>query len=62
MSEELSLQELKSYLWESVSILRGSIGAADFKNCIGHHYRNRDVYGSIVMTSNGEAYELQFER
>jgi len=27
MSNELTLQELKSYLWESANILRGSIGA-----------------------------------
>jgi len=34
MLEELTLQELKSYLWESANILRGSIDAADFKNYI----------------------------
>ena len=34
MSEELSLQDLKSYLWESANILRGSIDSGDFKNYI----------------------------
>ena len=34
MPAELTLQELKSSLWESANILRGSIDAADFKNYI----------------------------
>ena len=34
MSEELTLQKLKSYLWESANILRGSIDSGDFKNYI----------------------------
>jgi type I restriction enzyme M protein len=34
MPKELTLQDLKSYLWESANILRGSIDSGDFKNYI----------------------------
>ena len=34
MSEALTLQQLKSYLWESANILRGSIDSSDYKNYI----------------------------
>ncbi len=32
--DKLSLDALKSHLWESANILRGSIDAADYKNYI----------------------------
>jgi type I restriction enzyme M protein len=34
MPQEMTLQQLKSYLWESANILRGSIDSGDFKNYI----------------------------
>ena len=34
MSEALTLQQLKSHLWESANILRGSIDSSDYKNYI----------------------------
>lgn len=34
MSEVLTLQQLKSHLWESANILRGSIDSSDYKNFI----------------------------
>ena len=34
MSNTLTLQQLKSHLWESANILRGSIDSGDFKNYI----------------------------
>jgi len=34
MSEVLTLQQLKSHLWESANILRGSIDSSDYKNYI----------------------------
>ena len=34
MAEALTLQQLKSHLWESANILRGSIDSSDYKNYI----------------------------
>jgi type I restriction enzyme M protein len=34
MKEKLTLQELKSHLWGSANLLRGSIDSSDFKNYI----------------------------
>ena len=34
MTEKLTLQELKSHLWQSANLLRGSIDSSDFKNYI----------------------------
>lgn len=34
MSEALTLQQIKSHLWESANILRGSIDSSDYKNFI----------------------------
>ncbi len=34
MTNKLTLQQLKTHLWESANILRGSIDSADFKNYI----------------------------
>ncbi len=52
MSEELSLQELKSYLWESANILRGSIDAADFKNYI---------LGMLFFKRLSDVYDEEYE-
>ncbi len=54
MSEELTLQKLKSYLWESAKILRGSIDSGDFKNYIlGILFFKRlsDVYDEAFLVS-----------
>lgn len=34
MSNVITLQELKSHLWESANILRGTIDSSDYKNYI----------------------------
>ncbi|MCD6585430.1 MAG: type I restriction-modification system subunit M N-terminal domain-containing protein [Desulfobacteraceae bacterium] len=34
MTEKLTLQQLKSHLWQSANLLRGSIDSSDFKNYI----------------------------
>lgn len=34
MAQQLSLETLESWLWESANILRGSIDSSDFKNYI----------------------------
>ncbi len=34
MSNVITLQQLKSHLWESANILRGSIDSSDYKNYI----------------------------
>ncbi|WP_233203157.1 type I restriction-modification system subunit M N-terminal domain-containing protein [Chitinimonas sp. BJB300] len=34
MSNQLTLEALESWLWESANILRGSIDSSDFKNYI----------------------------
>ena len=52
MSEELTLQELKSYLWESANILRGSIDAADFKNYI---------LGMLFFKRLSDVYDEEYE-
>jgi len=52
MSEKLSLQQLKSYLWESANILRGSIDAADFKNYI---------LGMLFFKRLSDVYDEEYE-
>ncbi len=52
MPEELTLQELKSYLWESANILRGSIDAADFKNYI---------LGMLFFKRLSDVYDEEYE-
>ncbi|MBT9141917.1 MAG: hypothetical protein DDT32_00652 [Syntrophomonadaceae bacterium] len=52
MSQELTLQELKSYLWESANILRGSIDAADFKNYI---------LGMLFFKRLSDVYDEEYE-
>jgi type I restriction enzyme M protein len=47
MSNTITVQQLKSYLWESANILRGSIDSGDFKNYILRllfYKRLNDVY------------------
>ena len=34
MANQLTLETLESWLWESANILRGSIDSSDFKNYI----------------------------
>ena len=34
MANQLTLEALESWLWESANILRGSIDSSDFKNYI----------------------------
>ena len=53
MPEELTLQKLKSYLWESANILRGSIDAADFKNYI---------LGMLFFKRLSDVYDEEYER
>ena len=53
MSKELNLQELKSYLWESANILRGSIDAADFKNYI---------LGMLFFKRLSDVYDEEYEK
>ena len=53
MSKELTLQELKSYLWESANILRGSIDAADFKNYI---------LGMLFFKRLSDVYDEEYEK
>jgi len=52
MPKELTLQELKSYLWESANILRGSIDAADFKNYI---------LGMLFFKRLSDVYDEEYE-
>ena len=53
MSKELTLQELKPYLWESANILRGSIDAADFKNYI---------LGILFFKRLSDVYDEEYEK
>jgi len=52
MAKELTLQELKSYLWESANILRGSIDPADFKNYI---------LGILFFKRLSDVYDEEYE-
>ncbi len=52
MSRELSLQQLKSYLWESANILRGSIDSGDFKNYI---------LGMLFFGRLSDVYDEEYE-
>ena len=52
MSQELSLQQLKSYLWESANILRGSIDSGDFKNYI---------LGMLFFRRLSDVYDEEYE-
>ena len=53
VSKELTLQELKSYLWGSANILRGSIDAADFKNYI---------LGMLFFKRLSDVYDEEYEK
>ena len=53
MSKELTLQELKSYLWESANILRGSIDSGDFKNYI---------LGMLFFKRLSDVYDEEYEK
>ena len=52
MPKELTIQKLKSYLWESANILRGSIDAADFKNYI---------LGMLFFKRLSDVYDEEYE-
>src|SRR3972149_12130082 len=51
--EKLNLEILKSHLWESANILRGSIDAADYKNYI---------FGMLFMKRISDVFEEEGER
>ncbi len=50
---EVSLETLKSHLWESANILRGSIDAADYKNY---------VFGLLFLKRLSDVFEEEGER
>lgn len=50
---EVSLETLKSHLWESANILRGSIDAADYKNYI---------FGLLFLKRLSDVFEEEGER
>ncbi len=52
MPKELTLQELKSYLWQSANILRGSIDSGDFKNYI---------LGILFFKRLSDVYDEEYE-
>ena len=51
--EKISLETLKSHLWESANILRGSIDAADYKNYI---------FGMLFLKRLSDVFEEEAER
>jgi type I restriction enzyme M protein len=53
MSDKITLQQLKSYLWESANILRGSIDSGDFKNYI---------LGMLFFKRLNDVYEEEYEK
>ena len=52
MPKELTLQDLKSYLWQSANILRGSIDSGDFKNYI---------LGMLFFKRLSDVYDEEYE-
>ena len=52
MSNHISLQELKSHLWESANILRGSIDSSDYKNYI---------FGLLFFKRLSDVFDEDFE-
>ena len=52
MPEKLTLTELKSYLWDSANILRGSIDSGDFK-----HY----ILGMLFFKRLSDVYDEEYE-
>ena len=52
MPKELTLQDLKSFLWESANILRGSIDSGDFKNYI---------LGMLFFKRLSDVYDEEYE-
>ena len=53
MPEKLTLHELKSHLWESANILRGSIDSGDFKNYI---------LGMLFLKRLSDVYDEEYEK
>lgn len=53
MSDKITLQQLKSYLWESANILRGSIDSGDFKNYI---------LGMLFFKRLNDVYEEEYDK
>ena len=51
--EKIDLEKLKSHLWESANILRGSIDAADYKNYI---------FGLLFLKRLSDVFEEEGER
>jgi len=50
---KLNLETLKSHLWESANILRGSIDASDFKNYI---------FGMLILKRLSDVFDEELER
>ena len=52
MTSKLNLQELKSHLWQSANILRGSIDSSDFKNYI---------FGFLFFKRLSDVFDEEYE-
>lgn len=53
MTSKLNLQDLKSHLWQSANILRGSIDASDFKNYI---------FGMLFFKRLSDVFDEEYEK
>jgi len=52
MTSKLNLQDLKSHLWQSANILRGSIDSSDFKNYI---------FGFLFFKRLSDVFDEEYE-
>ena len=53
MSNVITLQELKSHLWKSANILRGSIDSSDYKN---------DIFGLIFFKRLSDTFDEEYAK